>query len=95
MDISAATERGSHRSSQAGKCRRASVTLGGQEREDGSDWTWTTATPSPPPSIPDQDEVWEAVEDDDQYDVDAICEEGVIDVNYRKKAEVRIPAYLA
>ncbi len=53
-----------------------------------SDWTWTTATPTPPDPIPVQDELWEAVEDNDAFDVDLICEEGEADVNLPNPAEV-------
>lgn len=89
------------RESAAGRIRRQSVIEVRMEgipegvREEDfneSDWSWTTATPSPTPVIPSQEEIWEAVEDGDNFDVDAICQEGEIDVNYVNPLEVSVGA---
>lgn len=85
--------------SGAGMKRRQSVVAGvGEEAKlsgepgdpdfNESDWTWTTATPTPPLPIPIFDELWEAVEDNDNFDADLICEEGGFDINHKNEAEV-------
>ena len=53
-----------------------------------SDWTWTTATPSPVEPMPVQDELWEAVEDGDNIDTDLNLQEGGVDVNFKNPMEV-------
>jgi hypothetical protein len=91
------TNDSTRRESVAGKVRRRSIVVvkldklpeGVTEDEiNDSDWTWTTATPSPVETIPAQEEIWEAVEDNDSWDTDLICEEGSVDVNHKYHMEV-------